>query len=155
MTTLILLTATLLVGIFAFRVERDQRLNYDGMARRPVVAVVDVQRAENTAHTLAQTRPSGTAAWPSAGRLASESASQRLPEGLPNPRVYSRVPPKIRKVPVNAVFSARWPRPVRHPGVRLEPQSKAPACGRRVAVPSRLPLPAAGQPVEVEAAAAA
>ena len=42
-------------------------------------------------------RPSGTAAWPSAGRSASESAPQRPPERLPNLRAYSRVPPEIRK----------------------------------------------------------
>ena len=67
-------------------------------------------------------RPSGTAAWPSAGRSASPSASQRPPERLPNPRVYSRVPPPpaIRKVPVNGVSQLRRPRPVRRAGVRLD-----------------------------------
>ena len=59
-------------------------------------------------------------AWPSAGRSASELASQRLSEGLPNPRVYSRAPPKIRKVPVNGVSQRRRPRPVRRTGVRLD-----------------------------------
>ena len=65
--------------------------------------------------------PSGTAVWPSAaGRSASESASQRLSEGLPNLRVYSRAPPKIRKVPVNGVSQRRRPRPVCRTGVRLD-----------------------------------
>ena len=35
-------------------------------------------------------------ARPPAGRSASESAAQRLSEGLPNPRGYLRVPPEIR-----------------------------------------------------------
>ena len=39
-------------------------------------------------------RPSGTAAWPAAGRSASEPAAQPPPEGLPTPRRYSRVPRK-------------------------------------------------------------
>ena len=99
--------------------------------------------------------PSGTAAWPSADPSASESVSQRLSEGLPNPRGYSRAPSEIRIVPVKRPFSAsptaRGP-PLRRPhGL----QSRQPACSRRVAVPSRLPLPAAGPPVEVAAAAAA
>lgn len=41
------------------------------------------------------------------GPLASELASQPPSAGLPIPRGYSRVPPKIRIVPVNAVGSAR------------------------------------------------
>ena len=60
--------------------------------------------------------PSGTAAWPSADHSASESVSQRPPEGLPNPRVYLRAPPEIRKVPVNAGSQRRWLRAVRHTG---------------------------------------
>ena len=59
-------------------------------------------------------------AWPSAGRSASELASQRLSEGLPNQRGYSRVPPKFRKVPVNGVSQRRRPRPGRRTGVRLD-----------------------------------
>ena len=39
-------------------------------------------------------RPSGTTARPSADHSASESASQRPPEGLPNPPVHLRAPPR-------------------------------------------------------------
>ena len=46
--------------------------------------------------------PSGTAARPSADHSASESVSQRPPEGLPTPRCTPGYPPEIRKVPVNA-----------------------------------------------------
>ena len=44
-------------------------------------------------------RPSGTAAWPAAGRSASEPAAQPPPEGLPTPRRYSRVPRKSEPCP--------------------------------------------------------
>ena len=64
-------------------------------------------------------RPSDAAAWPSAGRSASKSASQRPSEGIPNRRVYSRVPPKIRRGARQRRFSAR-PLPVRRTGVRLD-----------------------------------
>ena len=93
-------------------------------------------------------RPSDPDAWPSASRSASPSASQRPPEGLPNPPVYSRLPPE--KVPKGGVSLRRRPRPVRLNCNR--------ACRRAVvgsAVPSRLPRPATGPPVEFSPAAAA
>ena len=50
-------------------------------------------RAHELGHS-APSRSSGAVARPPAGRSASESAAQRLSEGLPNPQAYSRVPPK-------------------------------------------------------------
>ncbi len=77
---------------------------------------VEVAAARQHEHRRARDRgirtpppPAATAVSPSARRSASESASQRPPEALPNPRRYSRVPPNIRKMPVNAVSQRRWP----------------------------------------------
>ena len=69
-------------------------------------AAADERRRAGDLGIRTPPRPSGTATWPSVGRSASPSASQRPPERLPNPRVYSRVPPESETVPVNAVFSA-------------------------------------------------
>ena len=54
-------------------------------------------------------RPSDAAAWPSAGRSASKSASQRPSEGLPNRRVYSRVPPENQNRCPSAPFLSAGP----------------------------------------------
>ena len=63
-------------------------------------------------------------------------------------------PQNPEKCPSTPFSQRRWLRALRRAGVPLDPQSKIPGCGRRVAEPSRLPLPAAGPPVEVAAAAA-
>ena len=71
------------------------------------------------------------------------------------PGVPQGTPRKSVKCPSTPVLNAAGSAPVHRTGVRLDPQSEAPACGRRVAVPTRRPLPAAGPPVEFTAAAAA
>ena len=57
-------------------------------------------------------RPSGTTAWPSADHSASESVSQRPPEGLPNPPVHLSVPPRNPK----SARQRRFPAPLAPPG---------------------------------------
>ena len=88
-------------------------------SRSPQQPQHEHRRGRRSRHS-APPRPSGTAVWPSAASPASESASQRTPERLPNPPGYSRVPPKSRKMPVNAVFSAPWLRALRRTGVPLD-----------------------------------
>ena len=67
--------------------------------RRPPVefaaVAADEHRRAGDLGTRTPPRPSDAAAWPSADHSASESVSQRPPEGLPNPRVYLRAPPGI------------------------------------------------------------
>ena len=72
-----------------------------------------------------------TPARPSADRSASQSASQRSPEGLPNPRVDSRVLSKSENVPVNAVSQCRWPHAIRHACIRTSNNNSTPALRRR------------------------
>ena len=64
--------------------------------------------------------PSPGGQWAARRHRRPLSGSQRA---FPNPRGYSRVPPKIRRVPVNGVSHVsqlRRPRPVRHTGVHLD-----------------------------------
>ena len=75
--------------------------------------------------------PSGTAAWPSADHSASESVSQRPPEGLPTPRCTPGYPPEIRKVPVSAGSWCRWPHAIRHACTRTLNINPTPAPRRR------------------------
>ena len=65
-------------------------------ASGPPVGSRQEQHARRLAGDLGTRTPPGpsfTAAWPSAGRAASKSASERPAEGLPNPEVDPRVPP--------------------------------------------------------------
>ena len=64
---------------------------------------------------LAGNLGTGSPPWPAVHRSASESASERPPEPLPNPGVYPRVPPETLKVPVNAVSQSLWLRAIRRP----------------------------------------
>ena len=106
--------------------------------------------------TRTRSGPAFTTDWPAAGRSASESASWRPPDGLPNPGRYPRAPPRIpqsarqsRFPPPLTPLTPPGPPPRLPPGPAIEGPA---ACGRRVAVPSRLPLPA---PLPVEFAARA
>ena len=109
--------------------------------------------------TRTRSGPAFTTDWPAAGRSASESASWRPPDGLPNPGRYPRAPPGIpqnarqsRFPPPLTPLTPPGPPPRLPPGPAIEGPA---ACGRRVAVPSRLPLPAAPLPVEFAARAPA
>ena len=70
----------------------------------------------------------------------------RVPPGIPQSARQSRFPPPLTPL------TPRGPPPRLPPGPAIEGPA---ACGRRVAVPSRLPLPAAPLPVEFADRAAA